>query len=310
MRLDRTLTLALAFTVTLSLLVPGNASARPEFAQFTGNPCSACHISPQGAGPLKPEGELFKKKLKDLDIPINPNLRISTGQRLLHLALYFLHIPFGVAWVGLFLYTFGPALPRRRLVIPPKPYMRQIIYGAMVVLVTGPLMLVSRVKMVPGLFTTRFGLLLLVKIVAALALLIATMALLWHTKVILTRRYKRLARSLDSGVELELTPEDLLLFSGKEKRKALVAVDGRIYDITGRNLWRKGIHPGGHHAGHDLTNAFKGAPHGKEVFERVVPVGRVAAPGTSTRKGPMSWAIALGIAASGIILMVVALWRW
>ena len=293
-----------------SLLVPGQATARPEFAQFTGNPCSACHISPQGGGPLKPEGEEFRKSLKDLNIPIAANLRISTGQRLLHLALYLLHIPFGVAWVGLFLYTFGPALRKRSLVIPPKPYIRQIMYGTIVVLITGPLLVVSRMKMVPGLFTTRFGLLLLVKIVAVLTLLTATVALLWHTKVLLARRYKRLARSLDAESELELTPDDLLLFSGQEKRKALVAVNGRVYDVTGRNLWRRGIHPGGHHAGHDLTNDFAKAPHGKEVFERVTPVGRVIDPDTSTRRGPMSWATILGVAASGTILMVVALWRW
>lgn len=293
-----------------SLLVPGQATARPEFAQLTGNPCSACHISPQGGGPLKPEGEEFRKSLKDLNIPINPNLRISMGQRLLHLLLYLLHIPFGVAWVGLFLYTFGPALRRRSLVIPSKPYIRQIMYGTIVVLITGPLLVVSRMKMVPGLFTTRFGLLLLVKIVAVLALLTATAALLWHTTVLLARRYKRLARSLDAESELELTPDDLLLFSGQEKRKALVAVNGRVYNVTGRNLWRRGIHPGGHHAGHDLTNDFAKAPHGKEVFERVTPVGRVIDPDTSTRRGLMSWATILGVAASGIILMVVALWRW
>lgn len=293
-----------------SLLVPGQATARPEFAQLTGNPCSACHISPQGGGPLKPEGEEFRKSLKDLNIPINPNLRISMGQRLLHLLLYLVHIPFGVAWVGLFLYTFGPALRRRSLVIPSKPYIRQIMYGTIVVLITGPLLVVSRMKMVPGLFTTRFGLLLLVKIVAVLALLTATAALLWHTTVLLARRYKRLARSLDAESELELTPDDLLLFSGQEKRKALVAVNGRVYNVTGRNLWRRGIHPGGHHAGHDLTNDFAKAPHGKEVFERVTPVGRVIDPDTSTRRGLMSWATILGVAASGIILMVVALWRW
>lgn len=293
-----------------SLLVPGQATARPEFAQLTGNPCSACHISPQGGGPLKPEGEEFRKSLKDLNIPINPNLRISMGQRLLHLLLYLLHIPFGVAWVGLFLYTFGPALRGRSLVIPSKPYIRQIMYGTIVVLITGPLLVVSRMKMVPGLFTTRFGLLLLVKIVAVLALLTATAALLWHTTVLLARRYKRLARSLDAESELELTPDDLLLFSGQEKRKALVAVNGRVYNVTGRNLWRRGIHPGGHHAGHDLTKDFAKAPHGKEVFERVTPVGRVIDPDTSTRRGLMSWATILGVAASGIILMVVALWRW
>lgn len=286
------------------------ALTRPEFARFTGNPCSTCHISPQGGGPLKPAGEEFKENLKDLNIPMDPNLRISTRQRLLHFALYLLHIPFGVAWVGLFLYLFGPALRRRDLVLPPGPYVRQIIYGTVVVLVTGPLLVATRMKMIPGLFTTRFGLLLLVKIAAVLALLISTLVLLWHIKVILARRYKRLARSLDSVAELELTPSDLLLFSGREKRRALVAMDGKIFDVTGRNLWRRGIHPGGHHAGHDLTNAFGGAPHGKEVFERVKPVGRVIAPETTARKGPMSWATLMGVTASGIILVVVALWRW
>ena len=314
MRFDRTLTLMFALTVilsvTLSLLVPGNASARPEFAQLTGNPCSACHLSPQGGGPLKPEGENFKKRLKDLDIPIDPNLRISTGQRLLYVGLYLLHIPFGVAWIGLFLYTFGPALRRRSLVIPPRPYIRQIIYGAIVVLGTGPLMLFLKMKMSPDLFTTRFGLLLLVKICAVLTLLTATVALLWHTTVFLSRRYKALAKSMDGGSVIELTPDDLLLFSGQEKRKALVAIDGKIFDVSGRNLWRKGIHPGGHHAGHDLTRAFTGAPHGKEVFQRVTPVGRMIAPDTPARRGPMSWAPILGAAASGVILMVVALWKW
>lgn len=299
---------ALIFYILFSL--PGAADARPQFAQFTGNPCSACHISPQGGGPLKPEGEEFKKKLQDLDIPIDQNLRISTGQRLIHLVLYLLHIPFGVAWVGLFLYTFGPALRKRTLIIPPKPYIRQIMYGAVVVLITGPLMVVSRMKMVPGLFTTRFGLLLLIKIAAVLILLTSTVALLWHATVVLARRYKRLAKSLDKESELELTPDDLLLFSGSEKRKALVAVDGKVYDVTGRNLWRRGIHPGGHHAGHDLTGDFAKAPHGKEVFDRVTPVGRVIEPDTSARRGPMSWATMLGVTASGIILLVVALWRW
>ena len=306
----RLLTLTLLFTASLLFLQAPMAQARPEFARFTGNPCSACHISPQGGGPLKPEGEQFRKSLKDLDIPMDPKLRISTGQRLLHFALYLLHIPFGVAWAGLFLYAFGPALRKRGPVLPPAVYLRQIVYGAAVVLVTGPLLVAGRMKMVPGLFATRFGFLLLIKITAVLTLLVSTLALLWHIKVVLARRYKRLARSLDSAADIELTPEDLLLFTGRDKRRALVAVDGKVYDVTGRNLWRGGVHPGGHHAGLDLTGAFGGAPHGKEVFERVKPVGRIVTPDTPTRKGPMSWAVRLGIAASGVILVVVALWRW
>ena len=310
MRISRGLTLVIVIISGFTFLVPGGAAARPEFARFTGNPCSACHISPQGGGPLKPEGEQFRKSLKDLNIPMAPRLRVSTGQRLLHFTLYLLHIPFGVAWVGLFLYAFGSALRKRSPVLPPGPYIRQLIYGVLVVLVTGPLLVATRMKMVPGLFATRFGFLLLVKIAGVSALLVSTLALLWHIKVVLARRYKRLARSLDSAAGIELSPDDLLLFTGREKRRALVAVDGKVYDVTGRNLWRGGIHPGGHHAGQDLTDAFGGAPHGKEVFERVEPVGTVIPPDSPARKGPMSWAVVVGVVACVVILTVVALWRW
>lgn len=313
MRASVILTLVLVTFIVISaasVLLPEAAFARPEFAQLTGNPCGACHVSPQGGGALKPEGEDFKRQLNDLDIYADPYLRISTGRRLLHLALWLIHIPFGAAWVGLFLYTFSPALRRKRLVIPTGPYTRQIMYGMVVILITGPLLVATRMKMVPGLFTTRFGLLLSVKIVAALALTAATVALLWYTKVQLARRYRRLAKTLDTGTELDLTSDDLLLFSGSDKRKALVAVGGKIYDVTGRNLWRRGIHPGGHHAGQDLTRDFKGAPHGKEVFERIKPAGTLIDADGSRSKGPISWAVRLGFAASGIILLVVVLWRW
>jgi predicted heme/steroid binding protein len=185
-----------------------------------------------------------------------------------------------------------------------------MVYGAIVVLFTGPLMVIFRMKMLPGLFTTRFGILLLVKIAAALVLLLSTASLLWYGTVVLARRYKRMARAMDKGPELELSSDDLMLFTGRGKRKALVAVDGRIYDVTGRNLWRRGIHPGGHHAGYDLSGDFAKAPHGKEVFERVAPVGRVLETESSKGKWPLSWAVMSGLAASGIILLVVALWRW
>ncbi len=302
----------LAVMVLLAaVLVPGQSRARPQFAQLTGQPCGNCHVSPLGGGELKPAGEEFQRNLKDLSVPMDPNLRVSTGQRLLHLALYFLHIPFGVAWLGLFAMTFSPILRRKAPgVVPPKQVVRQILTCMAVILLTGPFMVAFRMKTVPGLFTTRFGVLLLLKIAAVLTLLAATAFVLWHTHVLPARRYRRLIKTLDAGGDLELTPLDLALFNGTDKRRALVAVEGRIFDVTGRNLWRKGIHPGGHHAGHDLTNAFGGAPHGPEVLERVPPVGRVQELETGDGREPLFLAVSLGTAASVVILMVVALWRW
>ncbi len=145
---------------------------------------------------------------------------------------------------------------------------------------------------------------------AALGLFTATVILIWHTTVLLAKRYRELSANLESGQEMELDPEDLALFDGSEKRKALVGVDGKLFDVTGRNLWRKGIHPGGHRAGTDLTNAFKEAPHGKEVFDRVTPVGRLLSKRSEGKRPSPRWAVLLGMAASSTIILVVVLWRW
>jgi predicted heme/steroid binding protein len=296
--------------VLIYLLLCGTAKARPEFARFTGKPCSACHVSAQGGGELKPEGEEFKRQLHDRDIPMDPNLRVSTGQRLLHLTLWFVHILFGAGWIGLFLYIFSPALRDRKLVIPSGPYTRQFLYCMTVILITGTALVTSKMKMVPDLFTTRFGLLLAVKISGALALAAATTVLLWYTKVTMARRCRLIARSLDAGSQPALSRDDLIYFKGSGKRKALVAVEGRVYDVTGRNLWTNGIHPGGHHAGSDLTHGFKAAPHGKEVLDRIRPVGSLVEKGAEAGKNPLRWAIPLGMVGSGLIILVVLMWRW
>jgi hypothetical protein len=44
----------------ISLAVPQQASAKPEFAAQTGKPCGQCHVNPAGGGKLKPFGEKFK----------------------------------------------------------------------------------------------------------------------------------------------------------------------------------------------------------------------------------------------------------
>lgn len=299
----------LLLPVTL-ILSPETAQARPEFAQLTGQPCSHCHISPLGGGPRNENGMAFQEGLGKLDIELDPKLRLSSGQKLLHILLWLVHIPFGVGWVGMFFLAFLPSIRTHKLVIPSRQYIRQMIYGMMVIAVSGPTIVYFKMKMMPDLFGTRFGLLLMVKIAAALGLFAATIILIWHTTVLLAKRYRELSANLESGQEMELDPEDLALFDGSEKRKALVGVDGKLFDVTGRNLWRKGIHPGGHRAGTDLTDAFAEAPHGKEVFDRVTPVGRLLSKRSEGKRPSPGWAVIVGMVASTIIVLVVVLWRW
>lgn len=60
---------------------------------------------------------------------------------------------------------------------------------------------------------------------------------------------------------------------GKGGRRTLVAVDGRVYDLTASKKWAGGVHMNRHHAGNDLTNDIRSAPHGLEVIARYEAVG-------------------------------------
>lgn len=59
----------------------------------------------------------------------------------------------------------------------------------------------------------------------------------------------------------ELTAEDLARFDGKSGQPAYVAYQGRVYDVSGSNMWDGGEHEGAHFAGHDLTEEHADAPH-------------------------------------------------
>lgn len=70
--------------------------------------------------------------------------------------------------------------------------------------------------------------------------------------------------------------DDIRKNNGKEGLPAYVSVDGKAYDVSGSGLWSGGEHMGKHHAGADLSEDIKDAPHGKEVLERVKLLGEVA----------------------------------
>ncbi|MBI4965704.1 MAG: cytochrome b5 [Desulfomonile tiedjei] len=68
-------------------------------------------------------------------------------------------------------------------------------------------------------------------------------------------------------------PEQLAEQNGEGGKPALVAVNDKVYDVSGSKRWIRGSHMKRHQAGQDLTNEIQGAPHGLEVFERVLLVG-------------------------------------
>jgi len=70
------------------------------------------------------------------------------------------------------------------------------------------------------------------------------------------------------------TVEQLAEFDGKEGRKAYVAIDNLVYDLTGVPQWAQGMHQG-LQAGKVLTNALGTAPHGRSVLTSLKVVGKL-----------------------------------
>jgi predicted heme/steroid binding protein/uncharacterized membrane protein len=73
--------------------------------------------------------------------------------------------------------------------------------------------------------------------------------------------------------EKKFTRAELAAADGAPGKPACVAYAGRVYDVSGSDLWAGGEHMGLHQAGADLTEVLSEAPHGPEMLERVPQVG-------------------------------------
>lgn len=71
------------------------------------------------------------------------------------------------------------------------------------------------------------------------------------------------------------TLAELAEYDGKEGRKAYVAVDGMVYDVTDVGAWSGGTHQR-NEAGQDLSDEINNrSPHGLRVLEDLEIVGRM-----------------------------------
>lgn len=68
--------------------------------------------------------------------------------------------------------------------------------------------------------------------------------------------------------------DELKNYDGKNDRKAFVAVDGLVYDLTNSPLWEQGEHMSKVSAGRDLSLELKKiSPHKKDVLDKFEIVG-------------------------------------
>jgi predicted heme/steroid binding protein len=95
-----------------------------------------------------------------------------------------------------------------------------------------------------------------------------------------------------------MTLTELASYDGRENRRAYIAVNGTIYDVTDSPRWENGLHPPDHLAGKDLTEELAKAPHVRTVVERFPIVG------TLEDKAPQQTSGGNGSLIIGVIIAV------
>ena len=71
------------------------------------------------------------------------------------------------------------------------------------------------------------------------------------------------------------TIEELKKYDGSQGI-TYIAYKGKVYDVSQSYQWKKGVHQIRHHAGADLTDALKQAPHNPALLFKFPVVGKLA----------------------------------
>ena len=286
-------------------LIPSLSHATPEYAQQTGLECQRCHVDATG-GKLTKAGEAFREDLrfKGLYRPLNPI------QRVVRLMIGYFHLLTAIAWFGTIFYVhilLKPAYAAKGL---PKGELILGWLGIIILSITGVLLTIARIPTLKTLYTTRFGILLSIKIFLFLTMVASAFVV---TFVIGPKMRKRKAHPLLQKKD-RLTLEELQHFDGKENRPAYFAYKGRVYDVSSSKLWKGGDHLKKHQAGNDLTDSLKTAPHGDDRILKMPEVGELLPMGTKVEKPTFEKAFYfmayMNLVFVFLITFVIALWRW
>lgn len=299
---------SIAFTpIFLFLLLPWTASATPDFAKETGYDCGKCHVDVIGGGKLTTTGETFLTSLKEKGL----YRRLTTTQHVVRLIVGYLHMVAAIVWFGTIMYVhilLKPAYASKGL---PKGELRLGWLSMITLLVTGTLLTIARMPNLEAFTATRFGILLTIKIFLFFVMLSSALVV---TIFIGPKMRQRLKSPVAACLSKEMTGEQLSSFDGKEGRPAYIAYRGMIYDISSSRLWKNGQHMMKHHAGTNLTDMLKNAPHGDDKVLAMPQVGMCVESDRKPEKPfyeKLFYAFAyMNLVLVFVIIFVISLWRW
>jgi putative copper export protein len=146
----------------------------------------------------------------------------------------YFHLLTAIAWFGTIFYVhilLKPAYAAKGL---PKGELILGWLGIIILSTTGVLLTIARIPTLRILYTTRFGILLGIKILLFVIMVASAFVV---TFVIGSKIRKRKAQPLLQKKD-RITLEELQHFDGKENRPAYFAYKGRVYDISPSKLWK------------------------------------------------------------------------
>ena len=300
---------SLLLFLVVFFLSSGVLLATEEYADITNSDCSFCHLDPSGGGELTTGGEGYALSLGGGDETSGADTKKSGASALFRFVVGYLHILFGFFWFGTILYVhliLKPAYASKGL---PRGEVKLGLASMVVMGVTGAILFSYRVPDTSILFTTRFGILLLIKIVLYLIMVCSALFAVFFLGPRLRSKRVQVVTTDNGGMTLE----QLAQFDGKEGRRAYFAYQGEIYDATGSPLWKNGLHMGRHQAGSDLTEVLSQAPHGEDKVRAMKKVGSVTVGGTQGMSPPQKVFYAMAYMNLGFVLLIIlilACWRW
>lgn len=291
---------------SFSLFFPAKTLATPDYARQTGMECKRCHIDAIGGGPLTEPGKRFLDELKAK----GQYRALSFSQRLVRLIIEYIHMLAAIIWFGTIMYVhvlLKPAYASKGL---PKGELRLGWISMLAILITGVLLTIARMPSWSAFVTTRFGILLSIKIVLYFIMLTSAVIV---TVYIGPRLRKQITPSV-SPTSGSYTLEGLCHFDGKEGRPAYIAYKGIVYDMTKSRLWKNGSHVMKHAAGNELTDFLKNAPHGEDKILAMPQVGKLLPTGATPQR-PFHERLFYFFAYMNLVLVfvitfVIALWKW
>ena len=298
------------FFLVSVVLIPLQSSATTEYARQTGFECKECHIQAIGGGPLTKAGEQFvaDMKIQGLYRPL------TTMQKIIRFLIGYIHLLTAVAWFGTILYVhilLKPAyaakgLPRGELILG---WMSIIIMS-----VTGTLLTIARIPSWNVFYTTRFGILLSIKIILFLIMASTAVIVTFFIGPKLRKKLKEQRDKHTGADNKDFSIEALDAFDGKEGRPAYIAYKGSVYDVTPSKLWKDGSHLRKHSAGNDLTDILKTAPHGEEKILSMKKVGELKSADEATlrpfHERVFYFFAYMNLVFVFLIIFVIALMRW